>query len=160
LQEGFFVIPLYKFSKSYKEKEINMKVYIFNIGFVRALLNKEEIGKKMENTVFLHLKRQENNSPLQEIYYYKTNEGYEVDFLIKEKNQIKELINVTYANSYDEINKREIRALLHAKEELKLSDNIPLTIITWDYEDEKEISWFGKKGRIRFIPLWKWLLNN
>ena len=110
--------------------------------------------------MFLELTKQKYYKNLNlELFYYKTKENYEVDFLIKEKGQIKELINVTYANSYEEINEREIRSLLHAKEELKLNNKIPLTIITWDYEDKKEISWFGKKGVIKFIPLWKWLLS-
>ena len=38
--------------------------------------------------------------------------------------RIKELIQVSYANSYEDIPAREIRALLHAKEELKLSKNV------------------------------------
>jgi len=73
--------------------------------------------------------------------------------------EIKELIQVTYANTYEEIKEREIRALLHAKEDLNLGDDVPLTIITWDYEDEQEVKWWRKKGKIRFIPLWKWLLE-
>jgi hypothetical protein len=30
-----------------------------------------------------------------------------------------------------------------------------LLIITWDYEDEIEIN----RKRIKFLPLWKWLLE-
>jgi len=43
---------------------------------------------------------------------------------------------VTYASGRDEVNKREIRALMKAIEELKCKN---LLIITWDYEDELEI---------------------
>jgi len=32
-------------------------------------------------------------------------------------------------------------------------------MITWDYEDEKKLSWFGKEGTIKFVPLWRWLLE-
>ncbi len=135
------------------------KIYVVDTGLCQLFEISENIGKKMENAVFLKLKRKENDNPLQEIYYYKTKEGYEVDFLIKEGMQIKELIQVTYANSYEDIPEREIRALLHAKEDLNLSNDVPLTVITWDYEDEKEVEWWRKKGKIRFVPLWKWLLK-
>ena len=31
-------------------------------------------------------------------------------------------------------------------------------IITEDKEGEEQASWFGIKRKIRFVPLWKWLL--
>ena len=133
IEDSLFIFLLPKYENSVRLREIYIsKSYLMDLVFTNLIANKS-ITKDMENIVFLHLKRQENQKPFQEIYYYKTNENYEVDFLVKEKNQIKELINVTYANSYEEINEREIRALLHAKEELKLKDNVPLIIITWDY---------------------------
>jgi len=45
-----------------------------------------------------------------QIFYFKTADS-EVDFLIKEGTAIKQLIQVTYASSKDEIEKREIKAL-------------------------------------------------
>ena len=92
------------------------------------------------------------------IYYLKTKEGYEVDFLIKEGLKVKQLIQVSYTNSFDEVEEREIRALLHARELFK-QDKPELLIITWDYEDEKEMRWFRKRGKVKFVPLWKWLLE-
>ncbi len=153
---------LKKFSYSVKEQERSVrKIYLIDLGFYTALGFKflKNLGKLMENFVAVELFRRKSyyNQNL-EIFYFKTKEGYEVDFLIKEGNRIKQLIQVTYANSFDEIDKREIRALIHAYELFK-KDNPDLIIITWDYEDEKEVSWFGKKGRIKFIPLWKYLLQ-
>ena len=52
----------------------------------------------------------------------------------------------------DEIEKREIKSLIKASDELKCKN---LSLITWDYEDELEID--GKT--IKCIPLWKWLLS-
>jgi len=72
--------------------------------------------------------------------------------VIKEGLKVKQLIQVTYVSSRNEIKKREIKALLKASEELKCKD---LLMITWDYEGEEEI----KGNRIRFKPLWKWLLK-
>lgn len=56
------------------------------------------------------------------MHYFKTKEGYEVDFLIKEGLRIKQLIQATYANDFNEIDRIEIRAPLKAKEPLKEHD--------------------------------------
>jgi len=101
--------------------------------------------------VFLELLRRTNYNPLIQIFYFKTANS-EVDFLIKEGLEIKQLIQVTYASNKDEIEKREIKALKKASNLLDCKD---LLCITWDYEDE--IKEDGKT--IKFIPLWKWLLS-
>jgi predicted AAA+ superfamily ATPase len=66
--------------------------------------------------------------------------------------QSKQLIQVTYASSKDEIEKREIKSLIKASELLKCKD---LLVITWDYEDELRV----ENKIVKFIPLWKWLLQ-
>jgi len=113
----------------------------------------------MENLVAIELlRRKAYLNPNLEIFYFRTKEGYEVDFLIKEGLKVRQLIQVSYANSFDEVEEREIRALLHAKELFK-QDKPELICITWDYEDEKKLKWFGKEGKVKFLPLWKWLLS-
>ena len=52
--------------------------------------------------------------------------------------------------------KREIRALIKAKQELKCDK---LIVLTGNYENEEEAEWYGEKAKIRYIPLWKWLLD-
>jgi hypothetical protein len=52
------------------------------------------------------------------------------------------------------VREREVRALLKASAELKCKD---LLVLTADYETVEEIEWFGIKGKVRFVPLWKWL---
>jgi hypothetical protein len=46
---------------------------------------------------------------------------------------------------------REVKSLLQASKELKCND---LLVITDDHEGEEMI----KRKKIKFIPLWKWLL--
>jgi hypothetical protein len=104
----------------------------------------------MENLVFLELEKLELNN-INEIYYWKDYQQNEVDFIVREGVKIKQLIQVTYASARDEIERREIKALLKASKELKCKN---LLVITWDYEDEEKFD--GKK--INFVPLWKWLL--
>jgi predicted AAA+ superfamily ATPase len=85
-----------------------------------------------------------------EIYYYKN--GIEVDFLIKEKLEIKQLVQVCYDLEDPDTKEREIKALLKASTELKCQD---LLMITWDREEEEHI---GDKNVV-YLPLWKWLLK-
>jgi hypothetical protein len=72
--------------------------------------------------------------------------------LIKKKNKIVSAIQVTKELN-DENTKREINGLVEALEKYHLKKGVILTF----NEDEKEERINGKK--IRFIPLWKWLLE-
>lgn len=105
----------------------------------------------MENTVALELLKKGWKAGKNLFYYRKSD--FEVDFVIKEGLKIKQLMQVCYSLEDERTKKREIKALVKASDELKCSD---LLVITWDYEAEEEIS--GKK--IKFVPLWKWLLEN
>jgi len=79
-------------------------------------------------------------------------QGKEVDFVLKQGLEVKQLLQVTYASERDEIERREIKSLLKTSEELKCKN---LLVITWDLEDELKIN----DGKIIFTPLWKWLLQ-
>ncbi len=145
---------LNNFKYSVKEQiRSKKKVYSIDTGFFNFLGFKisENFGRLMENAVAIELVRRREFYPNLEIFYLKINDK-EVDFLIKENLKIKQLIQVTYASSKDEIERREIKSLIKASELLKCKD---LLIITWDYEDEiKE-----NNKVIKCIPLWKWLLE-
>ena len=148
-------LPIYASVK--KQEQLPRKVYIIDNVFLK-FGTEVGYGRLMENLAFIELLRRKSLETSFDLYYFKTREGYEVDFLIKEGLRVRQLIQVTHANGFDEIDKREIRGLLKAKELFK-EHNPELMIITWDYEDEREIAWFGKKGRIKFVPLWMWLLE-
>jgi len=153
LQDTMAVFFLEKFSPSvYLRRSWPRKIYVCDTGISRMLDLSEDIGRKMENVVFLNLLRRTNQDPLLRVYYWKSVRGEEVDFVIKRGAAIDELIQVTYTSGRDEIEKREIKSLIKASNELKCKD---LSLITWDYEDELEID--GKT--IKCIPLWKWLLS-
>ncbi|MEM5832521.1 MAG: ATP-binding protein [Candidatus Aenigmatarchaeota archaeon] len=149
LQEAFLLFFVNAFSSSLKTQEkLPKKVYSIDTGLsnIVGFRVSKDVGRFMENVVFLELKRKGK-----EVYYFKANDN-EVDFLIKEGLKITQLIQVTYASSKDEIEKRETKALLKASELLKCKN---LLIITWDYEDKLEIN----NKIIVFQPLWKWLLK-
>jgi predicted AAA+ superfamily ATPase len=151
----FFLFPVEIFSYSLKEKkQYPRKMYIVDNGIVTAIYPeiKGEVGKLMENLVAIEFLRRSELNEKFEVYYWKDYQQNEVDFVAKEGLEVKQLIQVTYASGKDEIEKREIKSLIKASELLKCND---LLIITWDYEDEIEIN----RKRIKFLPLWKWLLE-
>jgi len=143
LQDSVAIFFLNRFSlKVYQRESWPKKVYVCDTGLTKIMRFSEDLGKLMENSVFLELLRQTNRRPLLEIYYWRNSQHAEVDFLLKEGAVIKQLIQVTYASGRDEIERREIKSLLRASKETGCNN---LLIVTWDYEDEAKID--GKNIR-------------
>jgi len=143
-----------KFSFGARERLASpLKVYSIDTGISNVIGFRfmENFGKCLENLVAVELQRK-FGKPTYEISYWKDYQQHEVDFVIKQGLDIKQLIQVTYASSKDEIEKREIRSLIKASELLKCKD---LFIITWDFEDN--IKYDDKV--IKILPLWKWLFT-
>jgi len=152
LEDTAFFFFLKPFSRKVHLRESwPKKIYLCDTGLTKTVRYSLDYGKLMENIVFLELVRYKNINSLIDTFYLKFRDG-EVDFIIKEGLNVKQLIQVTYASGRDEIEKREIKALLKASKLLNCKD---LLAITWDYEGEEK--WDGKK--IKFAPLWKWLLQ-
>ena len=153
LEDAFFVFFLRKISFSVRDSELSIpKCYVNDTGLINSVSTSfsQNIGKLMENAVFLELERRKK--AVTNIFYWKDSTGNEVDFAVKQGLRIKQLIQVCYSVEDYETKEREIRSLLKASKELKCKD---LLVITEDYEDEEKIK--GKK--IKYIPLWKWLLG-
>lgn len=143
-----------KFSFGARERLASpLKVYSIDTGISNVIGFRfmENFGKCLENLVAVELQRK-FGKPTYEISYWKDYQQQEVDFVIKQGLDIKQLIQVTYASNKDEIEKREIRSLIKASELLKCKD---LFIITWDFEDN--IKYEDKV--IKILPLWKWLFT-
>ncbi|MFZ4858855.1 MAG: hypothetical protein ACOYL3_20935 [Desulfuromonadaceae bacterium] len=100
-----------------------------------------------ENMVYPELKRR-----CSELHYYKTANGYEVDFACSHKGKITNLIQVVLDPGDDKTRNREIRALVKALDETGLKSGATVT-----YEEEGELSVDGKQ--IRLIPAFQYLLN-
>jgi hypothetical protein len=152
IQDSIVLFVLNRFSpKVYQRESWPKKIYLCDTGLTKVVRFSEDIGKLMENCVFLELLRLTNKKPLLEIYYWKNHQQAEVDFVLKEGTKIEQLIQVTYASGKDEIEEREVKSLLKASKEIKCKD---LSVITWNYEDAVKIN----NRIVKFIPLWKWLL--
>jgi hypothetical protein len=153
---GLFVF-LKKFTPSTaKQLKSVRKTYIADLGFYhnkgfRLTPNK---GSIYENIVAIELNRRTQHNNM-ELYYWQNPKQYEVDFVVKQGLEIKQLIQVCFNLNDENTKKREIRALLHAGRELGCNN---LLIISEDKEGEEDIQWFGIKNKIKFQALWKWLL--
>ncbi|MBI4141000.1 ATP-binding protein, partial [Candidatus Woesearchaeota archaeon] len=135
-KEAFLLFTIDHFSYSFKEQKTRAsKLYCIDNGLRNATaftFSKDE-GKLAENLVFIELKRRHK-----ELYYW-AKKG-EVDFVVKNNDQTLTAINVSYT---DELNEREITALLELQQEFKTKIG-QLILLTKDTE---------KKDRnIRFIP--------
>lgn len=158
LEEAFIFFSLSKFSYKVKEQiTSNKKIYCIDNGFINAkgFNFSQNLGRLYENLVAIELKKQEIDGKIN-LYYWKNPQQEEVDFVVKEGIKIKQLIQVCYNLENNDTKSREIRALLKAGKELKCKN---LVIITSDKKGEEDVVWFGIKGKIKFVPLWKWLLS-
>lgn len=126
------------------------KVYCIDTGLINAvnLSFSENLGKVYENAVAIELIRRYTKENL---FYWKQQKE-EVDFVIKQGLKVISLIQVCFQLEDERIKQREVNPLLKASEELQCDE---LLIIT--ERDEGEELFNGKK--IRFTPLYKWLLK-
>ncbi len=155
LENAFLTFRLERFDFKLKQQFIApKKVYCIDSGLMNSIGFKfsENRGKVIENEVALELQRRKAKENSFEVYYWKDYQQNEVDFVIKKDKKIESLIQVSYINSKEEIKERETNALLKASKELKCKN---LMVITWDYETDEKFE--GKI--IKFVPLWKWLLE-
>jgi predicted AAA+ superfamily ATPase len=159
LHEAYLIIPVSKFS--FKPVEIEKspkKIYTIDTGLINAISAKfsANTGRLYETVTAIELKRKQSLDDSIEIYYYKNPQNYEVDFVIKKDLKVEQLIQVSYNLEDADTKNREIRALLYASKDLDCSEFL---IITGDYEGIEEVEWFNMKAKIRFLHLWKWLLE-
>lgn len=149
--DAFIFFPLKKFSYSLKKiEQSSAKIYTIDNALISEIIGDDK-GKKLENLVFLAILGR-GFKINQDFFYYE--DGKEIDFVFKEKDgSIKEMLQVCYDINSLDTKEREIKALLKCGEVLKCED---MKVITFDYEAEEKID--GKT--IKFIPVWKWLLEN
>lgn len=140
LQDAWFMYELKQFSYSIKEQQNNKKKpYVIDNAFINLSFQfSSGSGVLLENLVFSELIKANK-----EIYYY--NKDFECDFIIKNKDQTLDAIQVCYELN-DQNREREIRGLEKIS---KIFDIRHKTIIS--YNQEEPI----KKNGIQILPFWK-----
>ena len=155
LEEAYLVFSLLRYSpKSVQRIKSPRKVYVVDNGFItaKAIQHSPDKGKLMENLVFTELVKR-GAKPNRDLFYYKTRNDREVDFIVKNGAEVTELIQVCYESISPDVEQRETKALVEASGELKAEK---LTVLTWD--EKREVERDGMT--IQFVPLWQWLTLN
>jgi len=150
-QDSYLYFFVTIFSYNIKDKnQYPRKAYTVDNGFYYAILGKNDMGRLFENAVLLELKRRISMN--EEINYWKNKEGAEVDFIVRSGQTIKKIIQVVYDLKEEKTKEREIKGIVECAKELKLNEGL---VITKDYEAIEK----RDAIKIKFIPLWKWLLS-
>ncbi|OGY35213.1 MAG: hypothetical protein A3D99_00895 [Candidatus Andersenbacteria bacterium RIFCSPHIGHO2_12_FULL_45_11] len=155
LEEAYLIFSLLRYSpKSIQRIKSPRKVYVVDNGFVsaKAIQHSPDKGRLMENLVFTELVKR-GVKPNKDLFYYKTRNDREVDFVVKKGIDVTELIQVCYGLTNPDVEKREIKALVEASDELNVRQ---LTVLTWD--EKREVK--QDNIVIQFIPLWEWLTKS
>jgi predicted AAA+ superfamily ATPase len=155
LTEAYLLFPLERhFTKVSMRMKSYKKAYVVDNGFVtaKAVQHSPNMGRLMESLVFAELIKK-GYEPNRELFYYKTRNNREVDFVIKKGYMASELIQVCYDLSRPDVEQREVKALVEAGKELDVTN---LSIITWN--EKREITKDGMV--IQLKPLWEWLLED
>lgn len=149
-EDAYFLFTVRLFDASLSRSNANpKKIYCIDHSFVTSISSGILVnsGHLLENMVFVSLLRISSK-----IYYYKTKNGREVDFLMQRPDRSKVLIQVCESMANEQTKKREILALSEAMAELNLSSGM---IVTRDEEDEIQID----NKKINVIPIWRYLLE-
>lgn len=129
LIKAYMIFEVPKFDYSLKKQNANdKKYYSVDLGLsnIMRVANLQTRGDDLETIVFLELLRRGYK-----VYYYKTSNGLECDFIVEEENTIIQLIQVTSSLKDEKTKKRELRAFSKTIEDLQLK-NIELLVIHED----------------------------
>jgi len=155
LEDSFVVFGVSGYSHRVKDQlRYPRKYYCVDNGLRNAVSFRvsADTGRLCENLAAVELRRRGK-----EVYYWKDAEQHEVDFVVREGLAVAELIQVCADPSDPVIMKRELRALAKAGEELRCRR---LRVLTQDFEQEKVLALRGRRTRVKFQPLWKWLIES
>lgn len=104
------------------------KVYVVDNGFVQstAFNISENLGRLLENQVFVELLRR-GYIPGRTLFYYRTRNDKEIDFVTRKGAKVEQLIQVCYYMTSEKTRKRELDALAEAAEELHCDNLLVIT---------------------------------
>jgi predicted AAA+ superfamily ATPase len=144
----FYYLPRYN-NKLKLMKKAPRKVYVVDNGFVaaKAFALSENLGRLLENQVFIELIRRGYDTD-KTIFYYRSRNDKEIDFVLRNGPHIERLIQVCYDMSNPKTEKREVNSLTECAGELNCNN---LVIVT--NNEERTIEKDGYK--IDVIPISK-----
>ena len=133
LHEPYLFYYLSRYNNKLKlMKKAPRKVYVVDNGFVaaKAFAVSENLGRLLENQVFIELIRRGYDID-KTMFYYRSRNDKEVDFVLRKGAHIERLVQVCFDMSSPKTEKREVDSIVECAGELKCSN---LTIVTRDEE--------------------------
>ena len=152
LHEPYLFFYLQRFNNKLKVmKKAARKVYVVDNGFVSttAFNLSENLGRLLENQVFIELIRKGYDTE-NTLFYYRSRNDKEVDFVTRKGIKVEKLIQVCYDLTSEKTRRREIDALIEVAGELKCQT---LQIISYQQREVIEEKGFT----IQVIPFMEWL---
>ena len=148
LHEPYLFYYLSRYNNKLKlMKKAPRKVYVVNNGFVtsKAFSLSDNLGRLLENQVFIELVRRGYDVE-RTMFYYRSRNDKEVDFVLRKEAHIERLVQVCYDMSNPKTEKREVDSIVECAGELKCSN---LVIVT--NNDKRTIEKDGYK--IDVVPI-------
>lgn len=132
----FYYLPRYN-NKLRLMKKAPQKIYVVDNGFVaaKAFSVSQNLGKLLENQVFVELVRRGYDTE-QTLFYYRSRNDKETDFVTRQGTRIERLIQVCYSLENEKTRRREINSIVECAGELGCDD---LTIVTMNEEASFDI---------------------
>lgn len=157
-EDAFLVSTVRPLSRALaSDPKVAAKIYAIDPGLVYANASavSEDKGQLLEDIIYLEIRRRNPYHRENFINSYKTNSGYEVDFVSGDvlSDQSHELIQVCLSCSDEKTLSREVRALEEAMRERSVQK---ATIVTLD-EDKETLT--TDSGNIEIVPAWQWCLD-
>jgi len=148
LHEPYLFYYLSRYNNKLKlMKKAPRKVYVVDNGFVasKAFSLSDNLGRLLENQVFIELVRRGYDVE-RTMFYYRSRNDKEVDFVLRKGTHIECLVQVCYDMSNPKTEKREVDSIVECAGELKCSN---LVIVT--NNDKRTIEKDGYK--IDVVPI-------
>lgn len=144
----FYYLPRYN-NKLKLMNKAPQKTYVIDNGFVtaKAFMVSENLGRLLENQVFIELLRR-GYSTETTLFYYRSRNDKETDFVTRKGSHVDSLIQVCYDLSNERAMKREIDSMVECAGELNCQN---LVIVTMN--EERTIDCNGHQ--IKVVPIQK-----
>lgn len=148
LHEPYLFYYLSRYNNKLKlMKKAPRKVYVVDNGFVasKAFSLSDNLGRLLENQVFIELVRRGYDVE-KTMFYYRSRNDKEVDFVLRKGTHIESLVQVCYDMNNPKTEKREVDSIVECAGELKCNN---LVIVT--NNDKRTIEKDGYK--IDVVPI-------
>jgi predicted AAA+ superfamily ATPase len=150
-----FAIPVFRTSERARATNPR-KLYSIDPGLAAAMshVTATNVGARLENAVFLELRRRHGRLVQGQVSYYLTASGREVDFVVGDifEGRAGRLVQACASLSAPETREREVGALVEAMAETGLKQ---AEVVTLGEDGTLET----EAGTVRAVPAWQWLLE-